>query len=1139
MAAHYDVVVVGSGYGGSIAASRLARAGRRVCLLERGREILPGEYPDTSLEAAGAVQLDTRHGLEGAENGMFRFSLHEDISVLTGNGLGGTSLINANVSLPPEPRVFDDRRWPAGLRGDLATLLGEAMDRAREMLRPVPYPDGWPELAKLAALRRSAAHMGERFEKTPINVTFLDGVNHVGVPQRACNLCGDCVTGCNQGAKNTLLMNYLPDAKRHGAEIYCGVAVHHVEREGDGAWTVHYRPVGAGREAFDAPDPFVRADVVVLAAGALGSTEILLRSRAAGLPLSDRLGEVFTGNGDVLGLAYNADIPIHGIGYGAQSPEGRPPVGPCITGVIDMRDRPEPTDGMVVEEGVIPGALAGLLPQVLAIAGRAIGSDTDKGLPDLAAETGRELESLVRGPYHGAVDHTQTFLVMSHDDSAGRMELEDDRLTVRWPGVGSQPAILAANAALQRAAAGIGGTYVRNPLWARLTGRDLITVHPLGGCVMGDDATGGVVDDRGRVFSGTTGAGVHDGLYVADGSIIPCAVGVNPLLTISALAERNTALLAADRGWSIDYALDSSPMGVGEPVQPGIRFTETMRGFVSPAVTSDLAEAALMNAGDLAAVSAELDRTGKPLAFTLTIASDDLASFLEDPSHRATASGTVEAPWLHAGALTVSDGSFELFSRHPNHPDARRMVYRLHLTDEDGGAYEFEGVKIVRDDPGLDVWADTTTLYVSVRRSGDGGLVGNGVLRIAVPDFVRQLRTMQVVGADGLIERLRWQARFGRLFGGNVFAAYGPIVGGPTALDPDPPPRKRRELRTGPPETHVVRAADGVVLRLGRYRGGDRGPCLLMAGVGVSSRVFSLDTIETNLVEMLWASGFDVWLLDWRASTDLPSSEDRWSLDLAVADLPALVDRVRAVTGAPEVDAFVHCAGSIAFFLALLRGMTGVRSVVASQVALDTVASTAGRWKAGLHLPGALDALGADSLAAYAEGNGGWKSRLFDRMLALQPLAAEERCGSLTCHRGTFLYGLLWEHDQLNQATHDTLHEWMGVANVDVLEHLAAMVRAGHVVDAGGDAGDLDHVGRLAFPITFLHGAENQVFSPESTERTVRRLREANPGVPYTRHLLPGYGHLDPVIGANAARDVYPLVLRHLEAVERARTVAR
>ena len=308
------------------------------------------------------------------------------------------------------------------VRRDLDTLVQQGYDLAREMLKPAPYPASFPPLPKLEALEESARYLDRKFYRLPINVTFEDKVNHVGVQQHACANCGDCVTGCNYGAKNTVLMNYLPDARNFGAEIYTRVRVSHIERSGE-AWLVHYQPLEEGRDKFDAPDMFVSADMVMLAAGTLGSTEILLRSKARGLPLSDRLGERFTGNGDVLGFSYNGGREVNGVGFGHRKPGEMPPVGPCITGVIDIRNQPNLDDGIVVEEGSIPGAIAALNPATFAESAHAFGRNTDTALVDLIEERRRELESLVAGPYHGAVGNTQTYLVMTHDGGDGRLSL--------------------------------------------------------------------------------------------------------------------------------------------------------------------------------------------------------------------------------------------------------------------------------------------------------------------------------------------------------------------------------------------------------------------------------------------------------------------------------------------------------------------------------------------------------------------------------------------------------------------------------------------------------------------------------------------------------------------------------------------
>src|SRR5690606_694326 len=143
----------------------------------------------------------------------------------------------------------------------------------------------------------------------------------------------------------------------------------------------------------------------------------------------------------------------------------------------------------------------------------------------------------------GAVSNTQTFLVMAHDDASGRISLDDDRARIEWDDCGKQPIFGRINDELHRATAALGGTYVKNPSWADALGNNLVTVHPLGGCGMADSAERGVVDHEGRVFAGIQGTDVHEGLYVADGSVMPRSLGVNPFLTICAVAERNAAIL--------------------------------------------------------------------------------------------------------------------------------------------------------------------------------------------------------------------------------------------------------------------------------------------------------------------------------------------------------------------------------------------------------------------------------------------------------------------------------------------------------------------------------------------------------------------------------------------------------------------
>ena len=1139
---HYEVIVIGSGYGAAIAASRLARAGRAVCVLERGREFQPGEYPNRSTEAVAEMQAHSPEIPQfGSRTGLYDIHVHPDINVFVGCGLGGTSLVNANVALRAEPRVFDDPRWPRELRNpqpvdqtieiDHATPLEESYARAEEMLKPSPYPQTYPELPKLRALQESAQHLGQKFYRPPINVNFtVEGANHVGVAQHKCNDCGDCVTGCNVAAKNTLIMNYLPDAVNHGAEIFTEVSVRWIERSDD-RWVVQCEVLGVGREKFKAPMLAITADLVVLGAGTLGSTEILLRSAQHGLSLSNKLGERFTGNGDVLAFGYNTGQVINGVGWGHHPPGEIPPVGPCITGIIDMRHQPVLTEGMVAEEGSAPGALGVFLPGGFAAAADVAGTPEPVATTERIKEKERELWADFEGPYRGAVKHTQTYLVMTHDNASGRMTLDaEGNLALNWPGVGDQPIFQQVNARLKQATEALGGTFIHNPLWSKLLHRNLTTVHPLGGCVMADSAEAGVVNHQGQVFSETAGAGVYDSLYVSDGSVIPTPLGVNPLLTISAVTERSVALMAKDRGWQIDYSLPSAPK-LSAPVKAGVEFTETMKGFFSSAVKTSTPPLQLDPCYQQGYSQGETDNS--PLQFTLTIVSEDLDNMVSNPAHEARMVGTVLAPSLSPQPLTITEGIFNLFTVDANNVDTHNMRYRMKMVADDGRTFYFDGFKQTHPDSVFQSWPATSTLYITVYdgESAAGPILGKGILHIAPEDFARQMTTMKIINAGSLTQRIEAGAKFGKFFMGPLFDTYADVFVRPSVFNVDAPPRQKRPLRVGAPQVAYFRASDGVGLRLTRYRGGAKGPVILSHGLGVSSLIYSIDTIETNLLEYLYAHGFDVWLLDYRSSIELPAATLQASGDdVATKDYPAAVAKVLELTGTKSVQMVVHCWGSTTFFMAMLAGLKGVRSAVASQIATEIRTPLATHLKTGLHLPSFLKDVGIETLTAYVDNHEALVAKIYDEGLKLYPLELTNRCTNATCHRISFMYAPLYEHANLNEATHNSLHEMFGVANMKAFMHLARLTNTGHLVDFNGGDVYLPHLDRLAIPITFIHGEQNECFLPASTEITMNDLAKANGSSLYKRHVIPGYGHIDCIFGKNAATDVYPFVLEHLEA---------
>lgn len=541
---YYDVVIIGSGYGGSIAASRLSRLGKKVCLLERGKEYLTGEFPDSSTKALPHIQAHHGNMQMGSKTGLYDFWVSKDINVVKGCGLGGGSLINSNVSIRPENWVFQDSSFPSIFKEEILDKesdLEKGFQLATQMLRPKTYPNTFPKLKKLEALKASAQKLDLPFRLADIHVNFdINGKNHVGVEQKPCNLCGNCAMGCNQGAKNSTMMNYLPDAVTHGAAIFTQTSVDYIEKSGS-EWRVHFDVLETDTEH---SNMFVSAEMVILAAGTLGSTEIMLRSKQNGLQTSNAIGKRFSGNGDAVSQAYNTDVEINGISK--RKPSSKNPTGPGIAGIIDIKNTDNPEQEMILQEGAVPQAMIGFLP--FTVSGFAATTGSSQKKIDIN-RIKRRWATILSGIYSGATQNTQTLLMMGHDNSEGVLSLQKNALHINWKGIGTSENMKLANQRMHENTETLGGTFVPSPTWNNFFNHTAVTVHPLGGCAMAETAKMGVVNHKGQVFDSEEGNTVYQNLYIADGAIVPRSLGSNPLLTISALAERICRIMARDKNW--------------------------------------------------------------------------------------------------------------------------------------------------------------------------------------------------------------------------------------------------------------------------------------------------------------------------------------------------------------------------------------------------------------------------------------------------------------------------------------------------------------------------------------------------------------------------------------------------------------
>jgi cholesterol oxidase len=514
----YDVVVIGSGFGGAINGCRLAQAGRSVCILERGKRWGRKDFPRTTGQVSRAFWREKDFGL-------LDYRTFGKIDVLQASGVGGGSLVYFNVHIRTPKEIFEQPRWPTGVKRD---RLDPFYDKAKDMLEAVPLKPP-PELvmpARTESFIAAARGAGRQAELMDICVNTEPGkINRQGIAQDACVYCGNCMLGCHVHAKNTLDLNYIPLAEQNGAEVY---PLHLVEKiepiepvEANG-YRVHFKRFDLEKDG-EAELGSVVGRKVIISAGTLGSTEILLRSRdlhGTLTKLSPSLGTKFSGNGDfLLAGTFEANRQVD------------PSSGPSITAGVDYstdKNRiliqdlgfPDPFLWYLESALPVPNRLKNLRLFLEKYILRTLGLSRASAFTDGA-------DKLFQG---GVTPKFLPYLGMGTDAADGKMQLSGGNIDIKWDSRQSREMFNEMEKALKELSKGIGGRYKTSILWGWPL-RKLLTAHPLGGCAMSDDKNQGVVNEYGEVWN-------YPNLYVSDGSIIPTALSVNPSATISALSER-------------------------------------------------------------------------------------------------------------------------------------------------------------------------------------------------------------------------------------------------------------------------------------------------------------------------------------------------------------------------------------------------------------------------------------------------------------------------------------------------------------------------------------------------------------------------------------------------------------------------
>jgi cholesterol oxidase len=562
MAERYEAIVIGSGFGGGISACRLSkRWPGQVMVLERGKRYPMGSFPRAPHDfaqnfwnvpqLAGEKRERPRDMQDSEAHGLFDIRNFHKMDVVLCAGLGGGSLIYANVFMEPPEEVFDDR-WPANTK---KAALAPYYRVAKEVLgsRPIPR-DGDPrrEIIRTRLFEKVAKTIGRDSELVDINVFFGNDFanplaigeqakNRFGAIQTSCVYCAECDVGCNTHSKNTIDLNYLWVAEqRYGARVLTEHLAYKIvpvdaggqddpAADGSHGYRVYFYDLRQGQRL----EGSALTQRVVVSAGTLGSTELLMRCRDVykTLPrISPSLGRRFSGNGDFLSFVLGSKEPAN------------PNYGPVITQRIDfnlfeqfnrdhafiMEDASYPVFTSWFVEGIKPGFMH--LPAIwlwLRNAWARWMKGTSPG------SVGWALGDLLSGDISW---HTSVLLCMGLDRSNGIMTLDrEGAVTLDWPQQDSLPLYEAIVERCKEYGKAVEGKdFFVLPTWYRPI-RKNVSVHPLGGCVLADDPAHGVTSADLATFGQVFG---HPGLYVADGAILPSAVGANPTATISALSER-------------------------------------------------------------------------------------------------------------------------------------------------------------------------------------------------------------------------------------------------------------------------------------------------------------------------------------------------------------------------------------------------------------------------------------------------------------------------------------------------------------------------------------------------------------------------------------------------------------------------
>ena len=1329
----FDVVIVGSGYGGAVAAAQLAGAkvldaetgierDLKVCLLERGEEYLPGEFPSHFGELPRHLRVgDQVTGkVSGVHHGLFDLRLGPDVAALVANGLGGGSLINAGVMLAPRAEDFEERSVLRRLIDELHT--DGTFDDARARLgatNSILNHSNWagrPALPKKTIALKKLAGKRE-VELPPITVSMRGGPNHAGINLEACTLCGDCLTGCNVGAKDSLDANLLEIARRGGVQIFTGATVLSIRRSSErkdklpeGAperWVVRVVHTDPRLQERELDRLLIHAHKVILSAGTLGSTEILLRSRDEKIVFSSRLGERFSCNGDNIAAVHSMPEEVNG----RADPQtdviaGARTVGPTITGSIPIppddpvrlsdktahasdRKGVKPR-GFLLQEFGVPAALRQFFDEVVTT------RQVLENLPnrDKAFHGTRRAEATdPMAVDEAAMQRSLLVGVIGHDDAAGVLHLskqsrprdrppQQGALMIRWPQARNGDELNTSHKALETLVAALRGadpsqpSLVPNPMWrlipdqlAELVSQPrgpVLTVHALGGCAIGRSADDGVVNQFGVVFDADRGRGSgsewEGSLVVLDGSIIPGSLGVNPSLTIAAVALRAMEKLMAREHWDFTLGLLGQPVinrrrlpmpAFHQPRATEVEIVERLRGPVrlnigGPSPTPCIVDLTLRyKKAELARLSSRIlrelevdpehsrlrvfdqtdfDRMGfrfepdsvlRRHALLEASLSGSLRFMHREPSSEGQRIAlTLPAWFMNRGARDLWQlglvktieklcSGASIFAGASRAGEVRRFDYALKveeilLTQNASGkaipsfkqGAEILGVKRLTYGRRANPWRQLSELTITQmphKASGD-----SAVLKLDLSFLAREgAPLVRIVGQQDHAKALADLASFGlymtRVILNNHLWTFR------KSDEPDQAGRREPQRLPGPikglasPEITELKVGlipdsdEPIVVRLTHYRKSPQSkkspkagmglpPLVMIHGYSASGNSFTHETLPQSATEFFCLTGRDVWIVDLRTSTALPTAGRPWAIEEpALVDIPAALLHIRAVSGQP-VDVLAHCVGCAMLSMALLTDASDIRSNLVqlgpdawiTEEQLGTLTAFNGSNPDGGRHPCIRRIVLSQKgpVLRYSDDNifrsfvlrkirrlvlagdyqfrppsdPGVASQLFDRLLASLPYPPEDfdvenpwpevwkkTPWTATRRRMDLLYGRDFNSARIGSSTLEAIDDLFGPINIETLAQIIHFARFNAITNQRG-RGEFVTGKRLrqrwgGIKTLAIHGRENGLVDVSTQDLLSKAMRHANVPFRASPSDRPPYdrlGHQDILTGLTA-----------------------